>query len=316
MTQVLETGGLVAVSDAMKQVLEVCRRVAPVDASVLVTGDSGVGKERVAQLLHTESGRAGGPFIAINCGAIPETLLESELFGHARGSFTGAMDDRQGLFEAAEGGTLFLDEIGEIALRLQPKLLRALQEREVRRIGETLSRAINVRLVAATNRNLPREVAAGRFREDLLYRLNVVEIRIPPLRTRPEDVAPLAEAFLREAAAQWKREVAGFSEEVMKRLLSHGWPGNVRELKNAVEHAVVMARGKLVQVEDLPVTVQRGKGLLMEPIRPLDEVEREHVLAALSACGGNQMRAAQALKIGMATLSRKLRRYGDWKKDI
>ena len=307
--------GIVAESAEMKGVLDACRRVAKVDATVLVTGESGAGKERIAQLLHSGSPRRDGPFVAVNCGAIPETLLESELFGHARGSFTGAVGDREGLFEAARGGTLFLDEVGEIALRLQPKLLRALQEREVRRIGETLNRQVDVRLVAATNRNLTRDVAAGRFREDLLYRLKVVELWIPPLRRRPDDVLPLAHRFLAEAASQFHRPVTALSKEVEARFMDYSWPGNARELKNAVERAVVMAKEPVVRMEDLPEEVREGPGAQVEAIRPLAEVEREHVLAALRACNGNQMRAARALKIGMATLSRKLQRYRDEKKE-
>jgi transcriptional regulator with PAS, ATPase and Fis domain len=300
----------------MRRVVELARRVAQVDATVLITGESGVGKERIARLVHETSPRAQGPFVAVNCGAVTETLLESELFGHARGAFTGASHERPGLFEAAHGGTLFLDEIGEVSPGLQVKLLRVLQEREVRRVGENRSRPVDVRVVAATNRLLAEEVIAGRFRQDLYYRLRVVEVPIAPLRERQEDVLALARAMLARTAQRLGRHCTGFSPQAAERLLRYQWPGNVRELENAVERAVVLADGPRVEVEDLPEEVRGGgrsarpePALATGPVRRLEEVEREHILAALQANGGNQVRTAAQLGIGTATLYRKLKRY-------
>jgi DNA-binding NtrC family response regulator len=303
--------GIVAQSPAMERVLELARRVARVDSTVLLTGESGVGKERIARLIHSESSRAKGPFLAINCGAVAEGLLESELFGHARGSFTGASQDRVGLFEAATGGTLFLDEIGEVPPPMQVKLLRALQEREIRRVGENAVRHVNVRVLAATNRDLVAEVNAARFRQDLYYRLRVVEIRVPPLRERGEDVLPLARAFLAEFASRAGRKVTGFTPRAANQLVRYGWPGNVRELGNAVERAVVLSRGTRIDVDDLPEEVglalpgARAAG----EVRPLEEVERDYILAVLKANDGNRTRAAEQLRIGAATLYRKLKQY-------
>ncbi|MCW8138390.1 MAG: sigma 54-interacting transcriptional regulator, partial [Planctomycetota bacterium] len=250
--------GLVARSAAMRRVIDVARRVALVDTTVLVTGESGVGKERVARLIHDASSRARRPFVAVNCGALDETLLGSELFGHAKGAFTGATRDREGLFEAAHGGTIFLDEIGEVSPAMQVKLLRVLQEREVRRIGETRARRVDVRVISATNRDLAADVASGRFREDLLYRLRVMEIRIPPLRDRPEDVPDLAWRSLAAGAERMKVEVTGFTGAAMSRLLAHRWPGTVRELENAVEHALVLTSGRRVDEQDLPPQLLEG----------------------------------------------------------
>jgi DNA-binding NtrC family response regulator len=308
----LDPSGIVVASAAMLRVVELARRVAQVDSTVLVTGESGVGKERVARLIHDESARAGRPFVAINCGAVPESLLESELFGHARGSFTGATQDRPGLFEAANGGTLFLDEIGEVPPAMQVKLLRVLQEREVRRVGENRDRKVDVRVLAATNRDLLAEVHAARFRQDLYYRLRVVEIRVPPLRERREDVLPLARAFLAEATARLGRRLTGFTPAAANQLVRHDWPGNVRELENAVERAVVLARGSRVDVGDLPeeVGLALPKAHAAGGVRPLAEIEREYIQAVLRANGGNRSRSAGQLGIGEATLYRKLREYG------
>jgi DNA-binding NtrC family response regulator len=307
----LDPSGIVARSPAMQAVIELARRVAKVDSTVLVTGESGSGKERVSRLVHDESERAAGPFLAINCGAIPESLLESELFGHARGSFTGATSDRPGLFESAQGGTLLLDEIGEIPPSMQVKLLRVLQEREVRRVGENRARAVDARVIAATNRDLAADVAADRFRKDLYYRLRVVELRVPPLRERPEDVLPLARLLLDQAARRMRRKVTGFTPAVSDRLARYAWPGNVRELENAMERAVALSRGDRVEEADLPEEIRQA---LPEPrvagrVRSLEEVEREYVLAALAANGGHQARTAAALRIGTATLYRKLKRW-------
>jgi two-component system response regulator HydG len=304
--------GLVARSEAMRRVVDLARRVAPVDATVLITGESGVGKERVARLIHDESPRAAHPFVAVNCGALTETLLESELFGHAKGSFTGATADRAGLFESAGGGTLLLDEVGELTPATQVRLLRVLQEREVRRVGEARPRRVDVRVLAATHRTLADEVAAGRFRQDLYYRLRVVEVAIPPLRARRADVLPIARAFLQRTAARFKSAVRGLSPEAADQLLRHPWPGNVRELENVIERALVLADGERVELRDLPEEVRDARMPAPAPaaeVRPIEQVEREYILAALDLNGGNQARTAAQLGIGTATLYRKLRRY-------
>lgn len=291
--------------------LELARRVAKVDSTVLITGESGVGKERVARLIHDGSSRPDGPFVAINCGAVPESLLESELFGHARGAFTGATQDRAGIFEAAHGGTLLLDEIGEVPPAMQVKLLRTLQEREVRRVGENKNRKVDVRVLAATNRDLPAEVHAGRFRQDLFYRLRVVELRVPPLRERREDVLALARTFLRNAAERMRRKVTAITPAAANQLVRYGWPGNVRELENAIERAVVLARGSRIDVDDLPEGVGLAIPSTYAPgdVRPLQDVERDYILAVVRANRGNKAAAAAQLKIGTATLYRKLRQY-------
>jgi transcriptional regulator with PAS, ATPase and Fis domain len=279
---------------------------------VLITGESGSGKERIARLLHDESTRAAGPFIAVNCGAITETLLESELFGHARGAFTGATQDRPGLFEAASSGTLLLDEVGEVSPAMQVKLLRALQEREIRRVGENKSRRIDVRVVAATNRDLAHGVVGGAFRQDLYYRLKVVELRVPPLRERRDDILPLGRVLLAAAALRMKRKISSLAPNAADQLLRYSWPGNVRELENAMERAVALARGGRVELEDLPEEIRRTlpKPAVGDRVRPLDDVEQEYILAALELNEGNQTRTAAQLEIGSATLYRKLKRYG------
>jgi two-component system response regulator HydG len=306
-----DRSGMVVRSEAMHRVLDLAARVARVESTALITGESGVGKERIARLIHDESPRAGRPFVGVNCGAVAETLLESELFGHARGAFTGADRERPGLFEAASGGTLFLDEIGEISPAMQVKLLRALQEREIRRVGENRSRAVDVRVVAATNRNLVDDVATGRFRQDLYYRLRVIELRVPPLRERAEDVLPLARVFLAETARRMGRKVTGFTPRAADQLLRHEWPGNVRELQNAIEHAVALCAGSRVDLEDLPEELRAAMPRARQagPTRPLEELEREYILAAVESAGGNRTRAAAELHIGLATLKRKLKRY-------
>jgi len=309
----LDPSGMVVSSPAMERVLDLARRVAQVDSTVLLSGESGVGKERVARFIHAESARTAGPFVAINCGAVPEGLLESELFGHARGAFTGASQDRPGLFEAAQGGTLLLDEIGDVPPAMQVKLLRALQEREVRRVGENRSRPVDARVIAATHKDLQAEVHAARFRQDLYYRLRVVEIRVPPLRERREAILPLARTFLAAAAEKAGRKIAGFTTAAASQLLRHAWPGNVRELENAIEHAVVLARAHRIDVEDLPAEIGLASPVTVAPgdVRPLDEIERDYILAVLRSTGGNRAQAAAKLGIGAATLYRKLRRYGE-----
>jgi DNA-binding NtrC family response regulator len=309
----VEPLGIVAKSPKMQHVVDLARRVARVDATVLLTGESGVGKERIARLVHDESTRAAGPFIAVNCAAITETLLESELFGHARGAFTGAVSDRPGLFEAASGGTLLLDEIGEVSPGMQVKLLRVLQEREIRRVGENKSRPVNVRVLAATNRDLTNSVAVGAFRQDLYYRLKVVELSVPALRDRRDDILHLARVMLADAALRMGRKISGLVPRAADQLLRYEWPGNVRELENAMERAVALARGSRVELDDLPEEIRRafpkpvaGKGA----VQPLSDVEKEYILAVLELNGGNQTRTAEQLRIGTATLYRKLKKYG------
>jgi DNA-binding NtrC family response regulator len=305
--------GMVARSPKMQHVVDLARRVAKVDATVLITGESGVGKERIARLVHDESTRAAGPFIAVNCGAITETLLESELFGHRRGAFTGAASDRPGLFEAANRGTLLLDEIGDVSPGMQVKLLRVLQEREVRRVGENKSRPVDVRVLAATNRDLAHGVADGTFRQDLYYRLKVVELHVPPLRDRRDDVLPLARLLLADAVARMARKISGFTPQTADQLLRYDWPGNVRELENAMERAVALARGRRVELADLPEEIRQAfpKPVVTgATVQPLGEVEKEYILAVLQLNGGNQRRTCEQLGIGSATLYRKLRSYG------
>ncbi len=313
-------GGLIARSPVMRSILSLARRVAPVDSTILMCGPTGAGKERLSHFVHKHSSRSGGPFIAINCGAVPEHLLESELFGHAKGSFTGASRDRVGMFEAAHTGTLLLDEIGELGPTVQTRLLRVLQEREIRRVGENHPRPVDVRIIAATHRDLRADVEAGRFREDLYYRLRVVELSVPPLRERGADILPLARVLLAEAGERLGRPLAGFSPAACERLLSHSWPGNVRELQNSIERAVAVARGHVVEADDLPrfdapsssASATRRPLLPPPPARlnrSLAEVEREHILAVLESTGGNKAAAARRLGIGTATLFRRLKRY-------
>jgi DNA-binding NtrC family response regulator len=297
----------------MKRLVDLTRRVAKVDSTVLITGESGSGKERVARLLHEESTRAAGPFIAVNCGAITETLLESELFGHARGAFTGATHDRPGLFESANGGTLLLDEVGEVSPGMQVKLLRAIQEREVRRVGENKNRKVDVRIIAATNRDLALGVAGGAFRQDLYYRLKVVELHVPPLRERRDDILPLARVLLAGSALRMKRKISGFTPSTADQLIRYTWPGNVRELENAMERAVALAAGGRVELEDLPEEIRQACPVPVVAdgtVRPLDAIEKDYIVAALALNSGNQTRTAEQLKIGSATLYRKLKSYG------
>jgi transcriptional regulator with PAS, ATPase and Fis domain len=305
--------GIIASSPRMQRTVELARRVAKVDAMVLITGESGVGKERIARLVHDESTRAAGPFIAVNCGAITETLLESELFGHKRGAFTGAASDRFGLFETANHGTLLLDEVGEVSPGMQVKLLRVLQEKEIRRVGESKSRTVNVRVLAATNRDLAHGVAAGTFRQDLYYRLKVVELHVPPLRDRRDDILPLARVLLADAAIRMGRKVSGLVPRAADQLLRYDWPGNVRELENAMERAVALARGSRVELEDLPEEIRQTfprPAVNDETVLPLSEVEKEYILAVLDLNDGNQTRTAKQLGIGSATLYRRLKKYG------
>jgi transcriptional regulator with PAS, ATPase and Fis domain len=302
---------LMARSPEMRKLMDLAKTIAAIDSTVLITGESGTGKERVARYVHDHSPHVQGPFIAINCGAITETLLESELFGHARGAFTGATSDRPGLFEAANGGTLFLDEVGEISLPNQVKLLRAIQEREIRRVGENKNRRVNVRLLSATNKDLSVEVTEKRFRGDLYYRLNVVELAVPPLRQRREDILPLARLLLAEAALQMKRSVDGLTSPAADQLLEYPWPGNVRELANAMERAVAVAKTNRVDVDDLPAHVLLVMPLITDQGVPrlMKDVERDCILSALEKTDGNRRKAADLMGLGVATLYRKLKAY-------
>lgn len=306
--------GIVAKSKVMKKVVEFARRVAQVSSNIIITGESGTGKERIARLIHDESPRATRPFIAVNCGAIAETLLESELFGHVRGAFSGATYDRLGLFEAANGGTLLLDEIGEVSPGMQVKLLRVLQERVIRRVGENKTRPVDVRLLAATNRNLAQEVENGDFRQDLYYRLKVVELHLPALRERRDDILLLARELLTEASERMKRNITQLTPLVADRLLDHEWPGNVRELRNVMERAVALARGTSVELEDLPIDIRVARNPSLprsaEGIRRLADVEKDYIIASLELNDGNQTRTSQQLGISSATLYRRLKSYG------
>lgn len=307
---------LIGSSSAMQGVAELITRVASSDVGVLVTGESGTGKDLVARAIHRRSANPEGPFIAVNCAAIPESLLESELFGHAKGAFTDAKFQRRGLFVEADGGTLFLDEIGEMPMAMQVKLLRALEERTVRPVGGNTDVPFDARLIAATNRNLEAAVNEKTFREDLYYRIHVVHIEVPPLRARAGDILELAQHFLRRAADRQKKPVTGFSAAVAQRLLSYAWPGNVRELLNCVERAVALARFEEVTVEDLPDRIRSydHSPLVIsadaDELVSLDELERRYVARVLDAVGGNKSSAARVLGIDRTTLYRMLDRFG------
>ncbi len=310
-------GALIGTSAAMQDVYSLITRVADTDSSVLVMGETGTGKELVARALHERSKRRSGPFIAINCAAVPETLIESELFGHARGAFTDARAARTGLVAQANGGTLFLDEIGELPLTLQPKLLRVLQERKVRPVGGDAEIPLDIRLVAATNADLDTAVEEKRFREDLFFRINVITIPLPPLRARGGDVLLLAQDFLQRSAATSGRALTGIAPEAARLLLAYPWPGNVRELQNCVERAVALARYDQVTVADLPEKVQQHKPSYVvlasddpSELVSLEEMERRYILRVMEAVAGNKTLAAQILKMGRKTLYRKLEHYG------
>ena len=301
----------IAGSPAMQDVLELAGRVAPLDTTVLVCGESGTGKEFIVRLIHDQSPRAAGPFVSINCAALTETLLESELFGHVKGAFTGAVRDKAGLFEVAGNGTLFLDEIGEMAPTVQAKLLRALQEREIRRVGAERTIKVHARVVAATNRDLRAAVDAGAFREDLYFRLGAFIMTVPPLRERREDIPPLVHSFLVRAAARMKKDVTTVSAEAMSALMNYRWPGNVRELEHAVERAVILANGPSVRVRELPPEVtQKIRPRSGDDSLDLRQQERASIERALERFGGNRRQAAAALKISTVTLWRRMKQYG------
>ena len=301
----------VAGSRAMQDVLELAARVAPLDTTVLIYGESGTGKEFIVRLIHDQSPRAAAPFVSINCAALTETLLESELFGHVRGAFTGAVRDKAGLFEVAGSGTMFLDEIGEIAPTVQAKLLRALQEREIRRVGAERNIKVNARVVAATNRDLRAAVEAGAFREDLYFRLGAFIITVPPLRDRREDIPPLVHHFLVRAAGRMKKDVTTVSADAMSALMNYRWPGNVRQLEHAVERAVILANGPTIRVRELPPEVtQKSRIPSGDDTLDLQEQERVMIERALERFQGNRKQAADALKISTVTLWRKMKQYG------
>ena len=295
-------------------VLKLAEVVAPTDSTVLIQGESGTGKEVIARYIHNLSGRADGPFLSINCGALPENLLESELFGHVKGSFTGAVRDKQGLFAAARGGTFFLDEVGEMPPSLQIKLLRVLQEREVIPVGATETIPVDVRIVAATNRDLEEEVRRGHFRSDLFYRLNVIALELPSLRDRRDDLVLLIDHFFQEMASEREALPKALSSDALDAVMVYDWPGNVRELQNALEHAVVLSKGTLIEPGALPerITRRRREPLVAERSSPnpsLEVIERAYIMWVLQAEGGNKTRAAEVLGIDPSTLYRKLSRY-------
>ncbi len=309
--------GLIGKSKPMQKVYELIEKVAASNVNVLITGESGTGKELVARAIHYQGKRSGRPFVTVNCGAIPENLLESELFGHEKGSFTGATQQKRGLFEVADGGTLFLDEIGELPLAMQVKLLRVLQEREIRRVGGTRDLPVDVRLVAATNKDLAREVATGRFREDLFYRLNVIPLELPALRERRQDIPLLIEHFYGKQAGQGK---VAISEGAMRRLLDYAWPGNIRELENVIERCVVLGHGRELSEESLPDYLRPGTrpeeaALTALPEAGLDldaylgGIERDILVKALERCGGVRKKAAELLGISFRSIRYRLAKF-------
>ncbi len=310
-------GDLLGESEPMRKLFDQIGRVADSEATILVSGESGTGKELVARALHEGSRRERGSLVSVNCAALPENLLESELFGHTRGAFSGAETARKGLFLKADGGTLYLDEISELPLSLQPKLLRALEERRVRPVGSDREVSFDARVIAATNRNLEGLVEEGEFRKDLYYRINVIELEVPRLRARGNDVLLLAQHFVGELAEKTGKDVVGLSERVAELLLSYDWPGNVRELRNAMERAVALTRTEQISLDELPESIRqhRSKRLILdqgegEELLPLEEVEKRYILHALQALGGNKTLTAQALGCDRKTLYRKLGSYG------
>ena len=310
---------IVGAAPAMLDVYKMVARVAPTMSTVLVVGESGTGKELVARAIHTHSPRAQGPFVAVNCTALTESLLESELFGHAKGAFTGAVASKRGIFEEAQGGTVFLDEIGDVGAKMQAQLLRVLQEGEIRRVGGSEPIKVDVRVVAATNKELEEEVKAGRFREDLYFRINVVTIRLPPLRERPSDIPLLVDHFLAKYAARERRQDAGVAPAALALLSRYAWPGNVRELENVIERALALSKDGVILPSDLPAEIAHEAGLapsaaggggLVEDRPTLAELERRYIELILRETGGNKKRAAEILGIDRRTLYRTLERTG------
>lgn len=308
----LRLPGVQCLSPSMKAVYDLIKRVAPTESCVLITGESGVGKEVVARAIHENSNRHDKPFIGINCSAIPESLIESELFGHTKGSFTGATQHRKGLFEEADGGTLFLDEIGDLDFSLQAKLLRVFQDQKIRAVGDNKFRSVNVRIITATHKNLGNEIKEGRFREDLYYRLNVIPVHIPPLRQRKEDIVILAKHFLEESARKNKMEVRGFTPAALTKLVHLNWKGNVRELQNVVERSVVLSGGDQIDEQDIPVgdsmeeEPDEFSGEIVGDMPTLRDVERRYILSVLKKNNGKKDVAAKVLGMSRRTLYRKL----------
>jgi two-component system response regulator HydG len=309
-------GQMIGASPAFRRMLTLVEQIADSSATILIQGESGTGKELVARTIHERSGRRAGPFVAVNCAALPETLLESELFGYEKGAFTGAAGRKEGRFELANGGTLFLDEVADLSLVTQPKILRVLQEGEFERLGGTRTMQVDVRIVAATNQDLAEMVKEKRFREDLYYRLNVITVRVPPLRERHEDIRVLAQHYLRVYAAKNSRKLEGFSNEARERLESYAWPGNVRELENLIERTVLLARKDRIDAEDLPEEVAGVKrpprDAILELVgTPLAEIEQRLLDETLRITGGNKTQAAKLLGIDVRTVARKLERRED-----
>jgi DNA-binding NtrC family response regulator len=302
---------VIAESQAMKTILKVVERIGPADANVLITGENGAGKEVIARALHTSSARSSKPLVSLNAGALAEGLFESELFGHVRGAFTDAKADRVGRFELADGGTLFLDEIANVPLNLQPKLLRVLETGEFERVGSSKTKKVDVRVLSATNADLNADVAQGKFRQDLLFRLNTVEIHLPPLRERRDDIPPLAEHFLRQHSERYRRGVMGFTPQALDALRQHAWPGNVRELDHVIERAVLMSSSSVVTAFDLALqaTPDARLSARLEEMS-LEEAERLLIKKALARFEGNANRAAEALGLSRSALYRRLQKYG------
>lgn len=307
-----DSQNIIGRSDSMVKLLEVVAQVAPSDATVLITGESGTGKELIAGAIHFNSTRKEGPFIKLNCSAITETLLESELFGHEKGAFTGAERLKEGKFRQADGGSLFMDEVSEMSLSMQVKLLRVLQEREITRVGGEKVFTIDVRMIAATNKDLKEEIEAGRFREDLFYRLNVVTLTVPPLRERKEDIALLAQHFLTVFSKKNNKEIKGFTPQAMDRLIKYNWPGNIREAMNAIERGVVLSRFEYLDEKDLSLMIEdeSPSAHVVSENLPLDEVERITIIKTLELTKGNKSEAARRLGITRRTLHKKLKTYG------
>jgi DNA-binding NtrC family response regulator len=300
---------LIADAPSMRPVLELISRVGPSEANVLITGENGSGKGTVAQALHAVSGRSGKGLVTVNAGGLSEGVFESELFGHVKGAFTDAKTDRVGRFELADGGTLFLDEIANVPLNLQPKLLRVLETGDFERVGSSRTRHVNVRILSATNSNLSEEVAGGRFRQDLLFRLNTIEIALPPLRSRREDIPALAHHFLRQHAQRYRKNLTGFETPALQALLDHPWPGNIRELDHAVERGVLMATGSVIRLGELGLRIDRDQTSRIEDMS-LEEVEGFLIKKAMGRFDGNVSQAAKALGLSRSALYRRLQRYG------
>jgi DNA-binding NtrC family response regulator len=304
---------MVGQSTGMRKVFEAIETVGPTDATVLITGESGTGKELVARAIHFASPRRYHPLVAIHCGALTETLLESELFGHEKGAFTGAQYRKKGKFEVAEGGTVFLDEIGDISLRTQTDMLRVLQEREIVRVGGNTPIKVDFRCVAATNKPLEQAIDEGRFRPDLYYRLNVFRIELPPLRERRDDIPMLVDHFVRKFSRDMNKKIVRVSPRAMDLLQQHHWPGNIRELENAVERAMVVSQEPELRERDFAIQAHATTAAPMADARSLEDIEKTHILRVLDECGGNQTRAAEILDIDRVTLHHKLKKYG-WSK--